>query len=190
MAETVRNDELLELVKAMREAYRADRENSTDETKAAISDANNKVINQTLRCTFLVPAIIDKNTKLVQDKDNHLRFQENPQAKFMLIKHKENGTFFPVFTDIDEFKRLETKEDFKAVNMKFADIATLTEQTPTVNGFVINPVTTNLAYTKEMLLSIKQTLIKARQQKEAAEAAANAGSDSAEGIQVSEGGKQ
>lgn len=187
MAEQIRNDELLEAIKVMREAYLTDKAESTEETKAAVNDANNKVINQTLRSTFLVPAIIDKNTRLVQDKDNHLKFEENPQAKFMLIKHSKNGTFFPVFTDIDEFVKLETKENFKAVNMKFADIATLTEQTPSVNGFVINPASTNLPYTKDMLASIKQTLIKARQDREQAQ---NTAETESGGITLSEGGKQ
>ena len=65
-------------------------------------------------------------------------------------------------------------EDYKLVSMKFADIATLTEQTPSVNGFVINPMSTNLPYTKDMLQSIKQTLIEARNKKLQEEGAAGA----------------
>ena len=91
----------------------------------------------------------------------------------MLVKHKSNGTFFPIFTDVDEFGKIENKDGFQPVNMKFADIATLTEQTPNVAGFVINPVSTNLPYTKEMLASIKNTLIEARRKRDA-ENAANA----------------
>lgn len=180
MADPIRNDELLEAVKEMRAAYQADRENSSTETKQAINLANSKVINVTLRCTFIVPAIINKNTQLVQDSSNHLKFEEKPQARFMLVKHKTNGTFFPVFTDVEEFKKIENKDGFQAVNMKFADIATLTEQTPNVAGFVINPASTNLPYTKEMLASIKNTLIEARKKKEAENAAG--------GITVTSGG--
>lgn len=176
----VRNDELLEAVKEMREAYAVFKENETDENRKKFNDANNRIINLTLRATFLVPAVIQQNTQLVQDKQNHLKFQDKPQARFMLVKHKENGTFFPVFTDMDEFVKLENKEDFKPVNMKFSDVATLTEQTPSVAGFVINPVSTNLPYSKEMLANIKQTLIKARESKLAAE---NGG-----GITVTNGG--
>lgn len=181
MAEPIRNDELLAAVDEMRDAYRTDRENSTDETKAAIVAANSKVINITLRCTFLVPAIINRNTQLVQDSSNHLKFEEKPQARFMLVKHKTNGNFFPIFTDADEFKKLENKEGFRGVNMKFADIATLTEQTPNVVGFVINPMSTNLPFTKDMLASIKQTLMEARAKKDAEK--------SSGGITVSEGNK-
>lgn len=165
----VRNDELIEAVKEMRDAYQVFKAEETDENRKKLMDANNRIINITLKATFLVPAVIQQNTQLVQDKQNHLKFQDKPQARFMLVKHKENGTFFPVFTDMDEFKKLENKEGFKAVNMKFSDVATLTEQTPSVNGFVINPVSTNLPFSKDMLSTIKQTLIKARESKLAEE---------------------
>ena len=56
--------------------------------------------------------------------------------------------------------------------MRFQDIAALTEQTPKVQGFVVNPFGENLPFTQEMLESIKQTLIKvAKERKEAREAA-------------------
>lgn len=166
MAEEIRNDKLLEAVKEMREAYRAMHESGSDD-KTAVNEANTKVINLTLHSSFLIPAIINSNTQLVQDKDNHLKFEQKPQAKFMLVKHPQNGTFIPVFTDIDEYKKLQTEdiEEYKPINMKFSDIAVLTEQTPNINGFVINPMSTNLPYTKEMLANIKQTLIEARDRK-------------------------
>lgn len=184
---TIRNDELLEAVKDMRAAYAEFRENESDENRQKINEANSKIINITLRATFIVPAIISQNTQLVQDKQNHLKFEDKPQARFMLVKHKENGTFFPVFTDADEFARMENKEGFNGINMKFSDIATLTEQTPNISGFVINPMSTNLPYTKEMLAQIKQTLINARERRQAEQAAKQA---EASGITVSEGGAE
>lgn len=156
----VQNPELLEAIAAMRADFN--------------TQTQSKVINLALRGTYLVPAIINKNTQLVADKDNHLKFQDKPQAKFMLVKHKTNGTFFPIFTDDEEFAKLKNDDGFQPVKMKFSDIAQLTEQTPNVAGFVINPVSTNLPFPKAMLESIKQTLLKARQEREAAQAAQKA----------------
>lgn len=51
--------------------------------------------------------------------------------------------------------------------MTFADIAGLTENTPKVNGFVINPFHQNLPFSQEMLASIKATLIKLKEENEA-----------------------
>ncbi len=183
----IRNDELLEAVKEMREAYAAFREDESEENKQKINECNSKIINITLRSTFLVPATVSKNTQLVQDKQNHLKFEEHPQARFMLVKHKENGSFFPVFTDMDEFAKMENKDGFQSITMKFADVATLTEQTPNVVGFVINPMSTNLPYTKEMLAQIKQTLINARERRQAEE---NQQASDASGITVTEGGQE
>ncbi|MCD8095476.1 MAG: SseB family protein [Ruminococcus sp.] len=152
----VRNDELLEAIKEMRADFN--------------TQTQSKVINLTLRSTFLVPAIINRNTELVADKDNHLKFQDKPQAKFMLVKHEKNGTFFPAFTDVDELAKLKNENGYQGVKMKFADLATLTERTPSVAGFVINPMSTNLPFTKEMLDSIKKTLQEAKQKREAEKA--------------------
>ncbi len=151
----IKNDALIEAVAQMREDFN--------------QQTQNKVINTALRCEFLVPANISRNTQLVQDKDNHLKFQDKPQARFMLIKHKTNGTFFPVFTDKEQFDKLEKKEEFSAVKMKFADIAALTEQSPAVVGFVIDPMGINLPFTKEMLASIRKTLQAARERQAAAQ---------------------
>ena len=113
-------------------------------------ETQNKVINAALRCTFLVPAVVEQSTELVADANNKVDFQNKSKAKFILINNtKTNGTFFPVFA------------------MKFGDIASLTETTPNVKGFVINPFNQNLPFTQEMLVSIKNTLIKAKAAKEA-----------------------
>ena len=56
--------------------------------------------------------------------------------------------------------------------MKFGDLAMLVEQVQSIKGFVINPMSHNLPFTREMLEGIKQVLIKRRneQQAEAAKA--------------------
>lgn len=169
--EKIDNTPLVEAINAMRKEFSA--------------DAQNKVINNALRSTFLIPAIIEKNQELVADENNHVQFKDKQEAKFMLVNkavRDENGnetgtiSFFPVFTDSDELKKLKTDQSYRAFAMKFSDIAYLTESTPNVEGFVVNPFTKehNLPFTKPMLESIKQTLIKFKETKDAAVAAANA----------------
>lgn len=156
------NSELVEAINDMRKEF--------------TPDAQNKVINLALRGTFLVPAVLESNQELVADENNHVQFQDRQTAKFLLINNKDNGnSFFPVFTDAEELKKLETTAQYKPFAMKFSDIANLTESTPNVVGFVVNPYNRfhNLPFTKEMLQSIKQTLIKFRQEKEAADKAVN-----------------
>ncbi|MBP5267370.1 MAG: SseB family protein [Ruminococcus sp.] len=167
--EKIDNTPLVEAINAMRKEFNA--------------DSQNKVINTALRSTFLVPAIIEKGQELVADQNNHVQFKDKQEAKFMLVNkpiRDEQGnqtgsvSFFPVFTDPDELKKLNTDQLYRPFAMKFSDIAYLTESTPNVEGFVINPFTQehNLPFTKPMLESIKQTLINFKKSKDAAMAAA------------------
>ena len=131
-------------------------------------ETQNKVINAALRCTFLVPAVVEQSTELVADANNKVDFQNRSKAKFILINNtKTNGNFFPVFTSAEEAQKLKHDQKFQTFAMKFGDIASLTETTPNVKGFVINPFNQNLPFTQEMLASIKNTLIKAKAAKEA-----------------------
>lgn len=162
------NSALVEAIAEMRKINGA-------EDRDAFNQATNKIINIALRSTFLVPAMIEKNTELVADADNHVKFQDKQSAKFILINHKERGSFFPVFTEEEEIKKLKTDKPFQIVKMKFPDIAGLTENTPNVNGFVINAFNQNLPFTKDMLAQIKQTLIRVNKERAAAKAAAESG---------------
>ncbi|MBR1863567.1 MAG: SseB family protein [Ruminococcus sp.] len=156
--EQVKNPELIQAINEMRANFN--------------SDNQNKVINLVLRSTFLIPAKIEKTQELVADQSNHVEFQDKNTAKFLLVNHKERGAFFPVFTDITELEKMKSEEPSMPFAMKFADLAGLTENTPDVVGFVINPFHENLPFTKEMLQSIKQTLIEYRKKKEAEQAGA------------------
>ena len=145
------------------------------------ADTQNKVINTALRCTFLVPAVVEKNQELVADGDNHVQFQDKQVAKFLLINKPvkdDNGndktlTYFPIFTSREELAKITTDQKYVPFAMKFSDVANLTENTPNVEGFVLDPFTRehNLPFSKPMLESIKQTLIKFKQERAAAKAA-------------------
>lgn len=155
----VTNPKLIEAINAMRENFTPDTQNVT--------------INAALRSTFYVPAIIEKKKEIVANANNEVKFEEKPKARFLLIKKQnkdggESDTFFPAFTDNDELAKFKTEEPYQRVKMKFGDLAMLVEQVPTIKGFVINPMSHNLPFTREMLEGIKQVLIKRRNAQQAA----------------------
>ena len=163
----VTNPKLIEAIAAMRADFNP--------------DTQNIVINKALRGTFYVPAIIEKKKEIVANANNEVKFEEKPKARFLLIrKQGDNGgdTFFPAFTDAEELSKFKSDEPFQRVKMKFGDLAMLVEQVTTIKGFVINPMSHNLPFTREMLEGIKKVLIKRRneQQAEAAKEGAPAGS--------------
>ena len=110
--------------------------------------------------------------------DEELRvteFEEKPKARFLLIKKQSKDgeagdTYFPAFTDADELAKFKSNEPYQRVKMKFGDLAMLVEQVPTIKGFVINPMSHNLPFTRDMLDGIKKVLIKRRNAMQAANA--------------------
>ena len=146
------------------------------------AETQNKVINAAIRCTFYVPANVLQQKKptgqqeIVFDENNRAHMHEKvdvqTSARFILITNNKTK---------DELALLKTDQPYQAFAMKFGDIATITEQNPAVKGFVINPFHENLPFTQEMLTSIGQTLLKVKQEREAAAKAAE-GEQSGAGI--------
>ncbi|MBR1663505.1 MAG: SseB family protein [Ruminococcus sp.] len=153
-SEPVSNPKLIEAIEAMRADFTPETQNTT--------------INAALRGTFFVPAIIEKKKEIVANADNEVKFEEKPKARFLLIKKQDGETFFPAFTDDEELSKFKSNEPYQRVKMRFGDIAMLVEQVPSIKGFVINPMSHNLPFTREMLENIKQVLIKRRNEQQAA----------------------
>lgn len=153
--EKISNPELVEAIEAMRKDFTPENQN--------------KVLNYALQATFLVPCVVTEDTQLVAEADNHVHFEEKPQVKFLLIQHPDKGTFFPAFTDSSELVKFISEQEYQPFGMKFTDLATLTEQTPTVAGFVLNPYSHNLPFTKELLSDMREALMKVREKLKAKE---------------------
>lgn len=126
-------------------------------------ETQSKVINAALRCTFLVPALIDEGTRIVADENNQVHFDDRPQAKFLLIEHQKLGTYLPAFTDKEEIDKFETDgKHHHHVAMKFNQVAHLVEQMPNIKGFVVNPFGDALPFSKELLDEILKRLLEAQ----------------------------
>lgn len=141
------------------------------------ADYNNKtqsdLINIALHSTFIVPALIDNKTRIVANENNEVKFDDTPQAKFQLVDHPKLGTYIPVFTDDEEFKKFVTDEKIKKIAMGFPQVAQLVEQVKTANGFVVNPGGDALPFSKQLLDDILQQLLKAQEDMKAQEEKAN-----------------
>ena len=148
---------------ALVEAIKEMRANFNPETQ-------NKVVNLALRATFFVPGVLEKKTELVEGADKRISFEDKPTAKFLLISKDKKENFFAAYTDRELLKGFKTEQPFQGFAMKFADLANLTEQTPNIEGFVINPDTDKLPFNKMILARIKEAINIARQQAEGGKA--------------------
>lgn len=133
-------------------------------------ETQNIVLNIALRSTFLVPGTVAASEKLVADEDNHVHFDQDPQVKFLLINHSEKGTFIPAFTDDEQISTFKSDKPFQAFALSFVDLAAITENTPQINGFIVNPTGQNLPFTQALLDQMKKAIFTAKR-KEAEEKA-------------------
>ncbi len=147
----ITNPELVEAIKELKKDFNP--------------ETQNKVLNIALNSVFLVPGTVNKTTKLVADEENHVHFDESPEVKFLLINHSTRGNFIPAFTDDEQISTFKANNPFQAFALRFVDLAALTENTPTINGFVVNPTGDNLPFPQTLLDEIKKTLIKAAKEK-------------------------
>lgn len=149
MSKPVTNPKLLNAQAEMRKNYN--------------HDTQNDVINAAIRSTFLVPAVVDKETRIVADENNNVQFDNRPQARFLLVEHPKLGTYIPVYTDENELGKFQSDEAFEKIAMPFPQVAHLVEQMPNVEGFVVNPQGDALPFTRQLLDDILQQILKAQE---------------------------
>lgn len=123
--------------------------NAIDSMRANFNnDTQNKVINTALRSRFIIPYIGNNS---------------NPERYILITNNKNNNKLIPVFLDYSELEKSQKILQNAAgyIIIKFGDIANFIEKADkSVDGFVIDPMTHNLPFTRQMLMSIKDVLIK------------------------------
>ncbi len=140
-------------------AMNAIRESETPETQSAF-------VQEAVKAKYFAPVdVLDENgTPLVGT--GKMEIPKNAKFNFKLVTNNKGEQYFPLFTDIDEFQKWNKSEQIKAIVVVFPQMASLVSKKADVtNGFVINPMSQNLIFTKELLDNIL---------KHAQQAAANA----------------
>jgi hypothetical protein len=127
-------------------------------------DNKNDVMNRAVfDVTYFVPAFRNDSAQLTQGKDNRLSFNENQQARFVLVENPQGEKYIPAFTSTELLTAFRNQQPEAAQNaqsfvMTFADLAGVTESFGFIERFVINPFDENLPFTKDFILAIKQNL--------------------------------
>lgn len=89
------------------------------------------------------------------DENGEVKNIHPNQIKFYLINTKDGKTFFPVFTDIQEARKMNLKPDGKEpkyVVRKIADFdKLLIDPNNKANGVVINPGSDNIVFPKQLI---------------------------------------
>ncbi len=112
----------------------------------------NKMIAEALNARFLVPCVIQVRPGTEQEAK---RNADNTMVHFNMLQTKEKEKFFIAFTDIGELKKWQDDDKQNGMVMGFDDLADLIRSAgDQACGFVLNPVTTNVMFRKEIMMDI------------------------------------
>ncbi len=108
---------------------------------------------------FLVPANVNKVQAAQANADGTVELKEQPQVRFMLFNNKEGKKFFPLFTDIGEFRKWDKHTEAQIAALSFRDLCTLMKKNPNPDGegAVINPFGQNIMVPTETLFRVNAT---------------------------------
>lgn len=146
-----------ELIKAM-EAIKA---SETPETQK-------QLIERVLQAKFFAPvSVLDANGDPLQG-NGKIEVPKDAKFNFKLLQNTDGENFFGVFTDIAEFQKWNKEPRINTIVVVFPQIAQLVMQKDhDVQGFVINPMTQNIIFNREIITNILDAMKKVNEQKEA-----------------------
>lgn len=128
--------------------------------KAERSQKNEIIFVNALKpARLLVPAKIDSVQQARANEDGTVALVDQPQVRFLLFNNKEGSKFFPLFTDIDEYRKWDDAANNQLAAVNFRDLVTIMEKDTTsgATGCVINPFSHNITVPAETMKRMLQT---------------------------------
>jgi len=138
---------------------------SIEAMRADYTDANkNEVLNKAIfEVVYFVPAFFDSKDELQANADDKLSFNERQRTRFVLIENPQGEKYIPAFTDNNDLLKFRDSQPeaggCQAFVMQFADLATVIETFPNIEGFVVNPFSHNLPFAKGFVAEIKKNIM-------------------------------
>lgn len=112
----------------------------------------NKMVEEALNAKFLVPCIMQMKPGT---EGEAMRNSGNTMVNFRILKNEEDAKYFMVFTDIDEFQKWQDNDKQNVMVLGFDNLASMVmNKNSDVEGFVINPATSNVIFRKNIIASI------------------------------------
>lgn len=129
-----------------------------DEMKAARTQQNEVAFVNALKAArFFVPANINKVQQAEANADGTVELKEQPQVRFLLFNNQEGKKYFPLFTDIDEYRKWEKHKEQQLAALSFRDLCQILQKNTDAAGAVINPFGQNIMIPNETLFRVNNT---------------------------------
>lgn len=125
-------------------------------------ETQKKMIDEAFKAKFLVPCVIQMKPGTEQEQK---RDTTNTQVNFNMLKTQGGQMYFIAFTDMDSLKQWQDIPNQNGMIMTFEDIADMVLRAgDKAEGFVLNPITTNMAFHKITLANIMKEHRSAKQE--------------------------
>lgn len=138
-----------------------------------VPETQNAFLQEAVKAQYFAPVDIINADGTLMEGMGKMEIPKDSKFNFKLIINNKGEQFFPLFTDINEFQKWNKSDRIKAIVVVFPQMAGLvSKRSDIIKGFVINPMSQNLVFTKELLDSIfKHAQEKAAQMAQNPEAA-------------------
>ncbi len=148
MAENIlpdlKNEELVAAMDAIRKA-------ENNQTQGAF-------VSAAVKAKYFCPVDVLNSDGTPLEGNGKMEIPKDAKFNFKLITNSKGEQFFPLFTDIKEFQKWNKSEQIKSIVVVFPQMADLVSKKPEIKGFVINPMTQNLIFTREILDNILKSV--------------------------------
>lgn len=156
MAENIfpdlKNEELVAAMEAIKQ-------NENKETQTAF-------VSAAVKSRYFSPVDVINADGTPLAGNGKMEIPKDAKFNFKLVTNSKGEQFFPVFTDITEFQKWNKNEKINTIVVVFPQMADLVSKKPETQGIVINPMSQNLIFTREildaMLNNIKENMQKAQ----------------------------
>ncbi len=137
----------------LREAIEQARENPGSESSV-------RLFNEVVRARLLAPVHLDRPPEFDRESGEVI-LEKDTEISFELISDNDDNLYYPVFTDGEEMKKCDIEEDQQSLIVNFEDLSEMLDrQGDQVMGFVINPMSDNLIFSREMVAAMKKDMAK------------------------------
>ncbi len=116
-------------------------------------------VNAMKGARFLAPANVNKVQAAQANEDGTVELKEKPEVRFMLFNNKEGKKFFPLFTDIEEYRKWDKHQDTQLAALTLRDLCVIMQRNPNPDGVgaVVNPFGQNIMVPTETLYRMNTT---------------------------------
>ena len=123
-------------------AMAAYRSNSSDENLGIL-------YQELLDAEYVVPVLFEGETQISQVRND-------TRVNLFTMKNNQGDRYYLVFSAIQEMKDWQVNVPKNTIALNFTDLVNLLEKSPNVKGILIDPLSGNMVFEKELMFTLSE----------------------------------